>query len=97
MPHSFVAEQLYNMSIATIAPHCAICIILTKVTVDESWIKDYKKVRIPESSDVLISTITYVAKLMVENQHLTKYEFNNRTSNLLTCFQCKITVHAGKI
>lgn len=40
MPHSFVIEQIFNMSIATIAPHCAICNLLTKQPPDESWWRD---------------------------------------------------------
>lgn len=98
MPYNFMVEQIYNIGVSTIAPHCAICTIVAKFDVNKSWYQDLTRVRIPRSSPVLISGINYIGKLLKEEQHIQNHslpENASHDSNLLTCTTCKVCVHQG--
>lgn len=96
MPHSFLIEQIYNISMSTIKPHCAVCVLVEKEQkVHQSWYQDLSRIRLPPSSQVSISTITYIGKLLKDQQHLGSFEFGTSSSNLLVCKECKICVHEG--
>ncbi|KAI1289158.1 putative lysine-specific demethylase 4B [Halotydeus destructor] len=97
MPFNIVAEQLYNIHNATIAPHCAICNLFSE-HVSNNWYKNDNVFKSPQSSKVSIPRLIFMGKLPLNRQNLGNLgEVNadgENVSDLHTCIICKITVHA---
>ncbi|RWS26552.1 lysine-specific demethylase 4C-like protein [Leptotrombidium deliense] len=87
LPYNSFGEQLFNASVSTIYPHCAICVLLKKYDMSDDWLDDQKK--IPKSSPVLIPNSAFAFKVIETNLKLDELG----TSPLIVCSVCKVCVH----
>lgn len=90
MPYNFFAEQLFNASLSTIYPHCAICVLMAKYELRPDWVDALEA--IPPVSPVLIpeGTFRYGQKDLGINL------FEKFDSPIVVCSKCKVAVHTSK-
>ncbi|RWS17149.1 lysine-specific demethylase 4C-like protein [Dinothrombium tinctorium] len=87
LPYNYFGEQLFNASISTIYPHCAVCILLRKFEISNDWLEAQKT--IPKSSPVLIPNAAFAFKVIDQNTTLDEIG----SSPLMVCSDCKVCVH----
>ena len=88
------AEIRFNIYSSMIAPHCAICNLLSPFKIFENQLTDEQMeiFRPPKESQILIPSSAFTSKVKNED---TKLESKD-SSPLLVCIDCRVCVHSGK-
>lgn len=90
MPYSFFAEELFNASLSTIYPHCAVCVLMTKYHLRPDWVDAFEK--IPTVTPVLIPEGTFRF-----DQNQLEISIDEKfDSPIVICSKCHISVHTCK-
>ncbi|XP_015912038.1 lysine-specific demethylase 4A [Parasteatoda tepidariorum] len=92
-PRNFDAEIAFNERLASVAPHCAICVVFSPLYHNNSF--PTEPVHVPSYSAVKMPAYCYGNSLnsdcMIDTNSLLRMD---GTAPLLTCSRCKVSVHA---
>lgn len=92
-PKGITDEIQLNLCMSTVAPHCAICLLLKPFKLDKAMLKrQLTHYSPPKNSDILIPGVAFTSKVKDES---TVFDINNN-SPLLVCKDCRICVHSSK-